>query len=157
DWYCRIGIDGITEASTTRSRAARPQRGSTGADAAVPWGRHTTCIRWSKKGRLPAALRHQGVPSDRRIPRHCDLLISVAALFHVSVGRERIVEALDRDLFGSQHVVDFAPRLFGLIRDLIVEGMPTRIACEQERHMRDVGLHEYLAAARCDHMRRVRE
>src|SRR5580704_19596309 len=78
--------------------------------------------------------------SDRRVPGNRNLAISRSGLLDIGQRRKRIVKALDRHLFGDQHVVHFAARLLGLCTILIERGAPARIACEQGRMVGHVGL-----------------
>jgi hypothetical protein len=50
------------------------------------------------------------------------------------------MEVLHAHLLGNQHVKELAPRLLCGHGVPVVEGVPVRMAREQERHVGDVGL-----------------
>src|SRR5262245_1088219 len=79
---------------------------------------------------------------NRRVPGHRHFAIARAALLHMGERGERVVETLHQHPFGDQHIVDAPSGGFRLRPVLVVECMPARVTCKQERHMRDVSLHE---------------
>src|ERR1700730_14559415 len=85
---------------------------------------------------------------QHRIPQHRDFLIAGRGLLYVSDRREVIMEPLHRHLLGGQHVVDLAAGCLRLDRLVVVEGMPPRMAREQERRMGYVRLDIDLGGAR---------
>src|SRR6266571_2198264 len=81
-----------------------------------------------------------GISSKHRIPRRRNDAIAGTILLQMTEAGERIVEALDRQFLGDDHVVDLAPGLFGLDRILIEERVPARMAGEQGRMVGHVRL-----------------
>src|SRR5215216_3163289 len=57
--------------------------------------------------------------------------------------KERKMEPLHLHLLAHQHLVDFAPRRFGLHRVLIERRVPAGVTRKQRRMIGDIGLHEY--------------
>src|SRR5215468_8662173 len=104
--HCKCGVastpaDKMWPSSAQRPRHETAWRGQERLRTASQhdMGKRKAATRRPSLSSGPNESSDQIAGSDCRIPGHRDLLIAVAAFLHVGVGRERVVEALNRHLF----------------------------------------------------------